>query len=147
MKKTIIASVMALATLAAGAKTADELRVYINPGHGSWTPNDRPCTLVGHGAYSRTNTDTLGFFESNTNLQKGFAVMNRLISYGLKFDRTLNQTGERWQIGAARDMSNNIVMSHVKCGPYHDDNGTENQLGDATPADIYYYKDKPDFDY
>ena len=33
MKKTIIASVMALATLAAGAKTADELRVYINPGH------------------------------------------------------------------------------------------------------------------
>ena len=139
MKKTIIASVMALATLAAGAKTADELRVYINPGHGSWTPNDRPCTLVGHGAYSRTNTDTLGFFESNTNLQKGFAVMNRLISYGLKFDRTLNQTGERWQIGAARDMSNNIVMSHVKCGPYHDDNGTENQLGDATPADIYYY--------
>ena len=61
MKKTIIASVMALATLAAGAKTADELRVYINPGHGSWTPNDRPCTLVGHGAYSRTNTDTLGF--------------------------------------------------------------------------------------
>ena len=139
MKKIIIASVMAMAALAAGAKTADELRIYINPGHGSWTPNDRPCTLVGHGAYSRTNTDTLSFFESNTNLIKGFAVMDRLISYGLKFDRTLNQTGEDWQIGAARDLSNNIVMSRVKNGPYHDDNGTANQLGDNTPADLTYY--------
>lgn len=140
MKKLILTSAMAMAVaIGAQAKTADELRIYINPGHGSWTPNDRPCTLVGHGAYSRTNTDTLSFFESNTNLRKGFALLERLNSYGLKFDRALNQTGERWQIGAARDMSNNIVMSHVKCGPYHDDNGTATQLGDNTPQDIYYY--------
>ena len=140
MKKTLLFSALAVATsLTAGAKTADELRVYINPGHGSWTANDRPNPLVGHGAYSRTNTDTTNFFETNTNLRKGFGVLERLIDYGLKFDRTLNQTGERWQIGAARDMSNNIVMSHVKCGPYHDDNGTVSQLGDAAPEDIYYY--------
>lgn len=140
MKKIFAISALALAAaVSLNAKTADELRIYINPGHGSWTPNDRPATLVGHGAYSRTNTDTLSFFESNTNLRKGFAVLETLRAYGLKFDETLNQTGERWQIGAARDLSNNIVMSHVKCGPYHDDNGTANQLGDATPADIYYY--------
>lgn len=141
MKKALVMSLLAVAaTMTAGAKTADELRVYINPGHGSWTANDRPCTLVGHGAYSRTNTDTLSFFESNTNLRKGFGVLERLIQYGLKFDRTLNQTGERWQAGAARDLSNNIVMSHVKCGPYHDDNGTASQLGeDKTPEDLYYY--------
>ncbi len=140
MKKLIFTSAMALAlAVGASAKTADELRIYINPGHGSWTPDDRPCTLVGHGAYSRTNTDTLSFFESNTNLRKGFGLLERLHSYGLKFDASLNQTGERWQIGAARDMSNNIVMSHVKCGPYHDDNGTKKQLGDAAPADLTYY--------
>lgn len=141
MKKIILASAVALLAGAgiANAKTADELRVYINPGHGSWTPNDRPNPLVDHGEYSRTNTDTLNFFESNTNLRKGFGVLEKLRVYGLKFDPTLNQTGDRAQIGAARDMSNNIVMSHVKCGPYHDDNGTENQLGDATPADIYAY--------
>lgn len=139
MKKIILSILAVAATLTAGAKTADELRVYINPGHGSWTPNDRPNPLVNHGPYSRTQTDTLGFFESNTNLQKGFAVLETLKGYGLKFDATKNQEGERWQIGAARDMENNIVMSHVKCGPYHDDNGTANQLGDATPADIYYY--------
>ena len=27
-------------------KTADQLRVYINPGHGSWGPNDRPCATI-----------------------------------------------------------------------------------------------------
>ncbi len=140
MKKNIILTALALAaTVAAGAKTADELRVYINPGHGSWTPNDRPCTLVGHGAYSRTNTDTLSFFESNTDLEKGFGVLERLIQYGLKFDRTLNQTGDNNTTGAARDMKNNIVMSRVKNGPYHDDNGTASQLGDATPADLYVF--------
>ena len=35
-------------------------------------------------------------------------------------------------------LSNNIVMSHVKCGPYHDDNGTSGQLGDAAPADLAF---------
>lgn len=140
MKKALLLSALAVAaTMTAGAKTAEELRVYINPGHGSWTANDRPNPVVGHGAYSRTGTDTLNFFESNTNLRKGFGVLERLIEYGLKFDRTKNQEGERWEIGAARDMENNIVMSHVKCGPYHDDNGTKNQLLDAAPADLEYY--------
>ncbi|MBD5192302.1 MAG: carboxypeptidase regulatory-like domain-containing protein [Bacteroidales bacterium] len=139
MKKILLLSALAVAGLTAGAKTADELRVYINPGHGSWTANDRPNAIVGHAAYSRTNTDTTNFFETNTNLRKGFGVLERLRQYGLKFDPTKNQEGERWQIGAARDMENNIVMSHVKCGPYHEDNGTVSQLGDAAPKDIYYY--------
>ena len=140
MKKLFAISTLALAAaVSLNAKTADELRIYINPGHGSWTADDRPSTLVGHGAYNRYKTDTLSFFESNTNLRKGFGVLEALRAYGLKFDPTLNQTGERWQIGAARDLSQNIVMSHVKCGPFHDDNGTANQLGDAAPADIDYY--------
>lgn len=143
MKKILLASAIALTMgLSAAAQSADELRIYINPGHGSWTPDDRPCTIVGHGAYSRTNTDTLSFFESNTNLRKGFGVLEKLREFGLKYDATLNQEGERWQIGAARDMSNNIVMSHVKCGPYNEDNGTANQFaneGKTAPADLNYY--------
>ena len=143
--KKIMFTALALAMgvmSASAAKTAEELRIYINPGHGSWTPNDRPAALVGHGAYSRTNTDTLSFFESNTNLRKGFGVLEKLREYGLKYNASLNQTGDRWRIGAARDMSNNIVMSHVKCGPYNVDNGTANQLtseGKVVPANLYYY--------
>ena len=139
MKKILIGMMALAATATAGAKTADELRVYINPGHGSWTANDRPCVIVGHKEYDRYATDTTSFFESNTNLRKGFGVLETLRSYGLKFDPTLNQTGDRHQIGAALDMSNNIVMSHVKCGPFHDDNGTSGQLGNDAPADLEYY--------
>lgn len=139
MKKILIGMMALAATATAGAKTADELRVYINPGHGSWTANDRPCVIVGHDEYNRYATDTTGFFESNTNLRKGFGVLETLRTYGLKFDPTLNQTNDPHRVGAALDMSNNIVMSHVKCGPYHDDNGTKNQLGDNAPEDLEYY--------
>lgn len=133
MKRILLTSFIALALcIGASAKSADQLRVYINPGHGGWTSEDRPCTLVGHNDYTTYGTDTLNFFESNTNLEKGFGVLEKLISYGLKFDRTLNQSGEKWQIGAARDMSNNIVMSRVKNGPYYSNNGT-------VQADKYYY--------
>ncbi|MGN0224103.1 MAG: prealbumin-like fold domain-containing protein [Muribaculaceae bacterium] len=139
MKKIFLA-LMALAACTVGyAKTADELRIYINPGHGSWTGNDRPMPLVNHGEWDRYNTDTCGFFESNTNLRKGFGVLEMLREYGLKYDPTLNQEGERWQIGAARDLSNNIVMSHVKCGPFHEDNASAGVLGDDAPEDIAYY--------
>ena len=142
MKKTILLSAMAVAAaMTVNAKTADELRIYINPGHGGWTPNDRPCNLVNHpGPYSRTNTDTCSFYESNTDLEKGFGVLERLITYGVPFDRTKNQDNpDPANVGAARDLEQNIVMSRVKNGPYHDDNGTENQLGSATPADIYAF--------
>lgn len=126
--------------LGAAAVDVDELRVYINPGHGSWTANDRPMPIRGHGAYSRYNTDTTSFFESNTNLRKGFGVLEKLRAYGLYYDENANQTGApAHRLGAALDLDNNIVMSHVKCGPYHDDNGTSTQLGNNTPADISYY--------
>ncbi len=117
MKKILLAAAFSLAALAGSAKTADELRVYINPGHGSWTGGDRFMAVIGHDPYKVQGTDTTAFYESNTNLRKGFGVLEKLRQMGLKFDPTLNQTGERHQIGAARDMSNNIVMSHVKCGP------------------------------
>ena len=31
---------------AALAVTADDVRIYINPGHGSWGPNDRPMATI-----------------------------------------------------------------------------------------------------
>lgn len=115
---------MGLAATAFAAKTPDQLRVYINPGHGSWTGNDRPMEIIGKPEYSSTNTDTTGFFESNTNLIKGFGMLEKLIEMGVPFDRTKNQTGERWEIGAALDLEQNIVMSRVKNGPFEAENTT-----------------------
>lgn len=138
----LLTGLLAVMAMAAPAKTADELRIYINPGHGSWTANDRPMPIIGHEKHSRFNTDTLSFFESNTNLRKGFGVLEKLRAMGLQFDPTLNQEGERYQIGAARDLENNIVMSHVKCGPYHDYLPTAAQAKDdkrERPADSDFY--------
>lgn len=119
MKKVFLIAAIAAATQIAGAKDASDLRIYINPGHGGWSANDRPMPLVNVPAWTDIEPDTLGFFESNTNLWKGFGLLEELVNYGFPFDRSLNQTGRRGTAGAARDMSNNIVMSRVKSGPYH----------------------------
>lgn len=134
MKKLIALSAAALICGSAlSAKTADELRIYLNPGHGSWTSNDRPMMTLqevnGETTVINPNTkggtyeftpDTTAFYESNTNLRKMLAVLDRLVdNYGLKFDRTKNQTNDNpFRVGAALDMTQNVVMSHVKCGPY-----------------------------
>ena len=123
MKFKHILTTLAIALIAAGgmqAKTAEELRVYINPGHGSWTANDRPMTTIGRQPFNDpSNVDTTGFFESNTNLQKGFGLLGRLRDAGLKYDPTKNQTNENpTRVGAALDLTNNICMSHVMVGPY-----------------------------
>lgn len=130
MKKLFAILTMALLFGAAmWAKDADQIRIYLNPGHGSWTANDRYMATMKHGNNppSEVDSDTAGFYESNTNLQKAFAFLNEMVKKGIKFDPTLNQPtdeeiamGEKGiqRRGAALDMTNNIVMSHVHCGPY-----------------------------
>ena len=81
------------------AQTADEVRIYINPGHGSWGPNDRPMATIPYPMLSSTGRpDTCGFYESNTNLWKGFEMRDALIRMGVKAE--------------------NITMSRTANGPY-----------------------------
>ena len=66
------------------------IKVYINPGHGSWGPNDRPMPTVSCPNLSSTGRpDTIGFYESNTNLWKGFALEEKLLAagFGVKMSR------------------------------------------------------------
>ncbi|MBQ0120276.1 MAG: N-acetylmuramoyl-L-alanine amidase, partial [Bacteroidales bacterium] len=100
MKKILLLA--AAAIMAAGAmqaKTADEVRVYLNPGHGSWGPNDRPMATIPYPALPETGRpDTCGFYESNTNLWKI-----------LKMGETLEKMGVKKE---------NIMYSRVKNGPF-----------------------------
>ncbi len=103
--------------------TVDQVRIYINPGHGAFCGNCRPMSTIKHGNQTSSNvgSDTAGFFESNTNLEKGFGLLEKLIEYGVPFDRTRNQTNSNAKfLGAARDLSQNLVMSRVKSGDVHD---------------------------
>ncbi len=99
MKKILLLSMAAI--MAAGtmqAKTADEVRIYLNPGHGSWGPNDRPMATIPYPALESGRPDTCGFYESNTNLWKI-----------LKMGETLENMGVKHE---------NIMYSRVKNGPY-----------------------------
>ena len=141
MKKILFSAVaVALALGASAQKTTEDVRIYINPGHGAFDAGSRPMGTVKHGAnnaYSDVNNDTTNFFESNTNLQKGLAMLEKLIEYGVPFDRTKNQDNANpHRVGAALDLSQNIVMSRVKSGvaPAYTDY-TEH----TTPPETDYY--------
>ena len=95
MKKILLLAVAAI--MAAGimqAKTADEIRIYLNPGHGSWGPNDRPMATIPYPMLPETGRpDTNGFYESNTNLWKSIETYHALIKMGVKPE---NITLSRW---------------------------------------------------
>ncbi|MGM9804163.1 MAG: T9SS type A sorting domain-containing protein [Muribaculaceae bacterium] len=108
MKKLSLLYLAAAALLAAGtmsAKTIDEVRVYINPGHGSWGPNDRPMATIPYPALESGRPDTCGFYESNTNLWKALKLGNTIEKMGVKKE--------------------NIMYSRVKNGPYPYVSGAE----------------------
>ena len=120
LRKLFATAAMALCVaVGASAQSQEEVRIYINPGHGSWGPNNRHMATIGHSPISSENPDTTDFFESNTNLRKGLELLERLHQYGVPFDKTKNQTNSNSnRIGAALDLTQNLVMSHVKVGPY-----------------------------
>ena len=120
LKHLLLAALTATLSLgASAAKTTSQVRIYINPGHGSYTKTDRPMSTIKHGNNhpDAVSSDTASYFESNTNLQTGFGLLEKLNEWGVPFDRTKNQNNSNAaRKGAALDMSQNIVMSHVKCG-------------------------------
>ena len=94
MKKillSLVAGMMAVCSMNAASIT--EARIYINPGHGSWTGGDRNMATINH-----ATGDTTGFYESNTNLWKSLKLRQTLIDWGMP--------------------TTNIMMSRVKNGPY-----------------------------
>ncbi|MBQ0114371.1 MAG: hypothetical protein KBT10_00625 [Bacteroidales bacterium] len=100
MRRILI--IIAAAMIAAGvsqAQTASQFRIYLNPGHGSYTANDRPCNTIGH-PNTTTLADTLGFFEGRSNLARSFYIGHTLQQMGVK--------------------SSNIVYSRTTNGPWPD---------------------------
>lgn len=72
--------VLLVAVLGIGGMSAQtQPRVYINPGHGGHTSNDRNVVVPGY-----VQGDTAGFWESNASLKKGFALMEVLKKNGYK---------------------------------------------------------------
>lgn len=68
--------------------TASATKIYINPGYGSWGPNCRPMATINYAA-----GDTLGFFESNTNLWKAFMLETKLKAAGFDVKMSRRASG------------------------------------------------------
>ena len=74
MKKLLL-SIFALCAVVMSASAA---KIYVNAGHGSWTSECRNMLLVNYPSYG----DTLGFWESNTNLWKSLYLEKKLKESG-----------------------------------------------------------------
>ena len=96
MKKIFMILAAALLTVSMSAADLTGKRIYVNPGHGSFGPNDRPMATIPYPALKTTGMpDTCGFYESNTNLQKA------------------------WYLGQKLEAAGATVMySHTECGPW-----------------------------
>lgn len=113
MKKTslfLILSMMAAMAFGESAVTASTVKIYLNPGHGSWGPNDRPMATIPYPNLSSTGRpDTCGFYESNTNMWKVYGLYDELIKMGVN--------------------ASNIMLSRWESGPYpyNGEDGTYNK--------------------
>ncbi len=94
MKKVLLVFAMVVASFAIFAQ--GKTKIYINPGHGGYDSDDRPQAL-----YPFSSGDTLHFWESSSNLDKGLILYHMLDSLnqipgedGWEFmiSRTLNRT-------------------------------------------------------
>ena len=123
--------------------SASAQRVYINPGHGDWGPNSNNVATITHAI-----GDTTGFWESNTNLWKAFALNEKLQAAGfstlmsreengpypyveddVSIDRPLLDLGEEAEWWGAT----HYISIHSNAGPTGED-------GSFANYPLYFYK-------
>ena len=103
MKKSLL-FLFALCTAVVSANAA---KIYVNPGHGSWnTANCRNMRTINYQSYG----DTLGFWESNTNMWKCYALQEKLVQAGhtVKMSRT-QSGGTSMQNGSTCDKKLSVI--------------------------------------
>ena len=91
MKKFLL-SIFALCAV---LMTASATIIYVNPGHGSWSGNSRPMETIPYPALAGQGglVDTLGFYESNTNLWKCLYMEEKLKEAGFEVKMSRRASG------------------------------------------------------
>ena len=94
MKKTLLIMAACVVSIAMFAADLTGKRIYVNPGHGSWGPNDRPNATIPYPNLASTGMpDTCGFYESNTNLWKCLELRDKLEAAGAFVMMSRTQSG------------------------------------------------------
>ena len=109
MKKHLLLVTALLLTISTWAA-----KIYVNPGHGTWTSSCRPMGTISYPLGANGLPDTLGFYESNTNLWKGFYLRDKLVSAGhtVKMSRTANG-GTHQVTGSTCDKPLSVICTEV----------------------------------
>ena len=89
-------------------------KIYVNPGHGTWTSSCRPMGTISYPLGSNGLPDTLGFYESNTNLWKGLYLRDKLVAAGhtVIMSRTANG-GTHQATGSTCDKPLSVICTEV----------------------------------
>ena len=102
--KKILYTLLAAVCMVVSANAA---KIYVNPGHGSWnTANCRNMRTINYQSYG----DTLGFWESNTNMWKCYSLQEKLVQAGhtVKMSRT-QSGGTSMQSGSTCDKKLSVI--------------------------------------
>ena len=128
MKKILFALISVAFTMAAHAAMP---HVYINPGHGGHDADDRNVVV-----YPFAQGDTAGFWESNSNLKKGFALNNMLHAkgYTTSMSRVSNTTNDDLKLSTIAALSNSSGAD-IFYSIHSNATGTENRCN--YPLGIY----------
>ncbi len=139
MKKVFTLLVSALICVTMFAEGRDSIRIYINPGHGGYGSDDRNMAV-----YPFASGDTLGFWESWSNLDKGLMLKQMLDSAGFTtaISRVQNREDDDLNLSQIVRMNNEFgstffLSIHSNAG------GKSNYVlqlyAGKTPGDTYNY--------
>lgn len=93
-KRYFLLAFASLLCLTMSAADLTGKRIYVNPGHGSFGPNDRPMATIPFPNLKTTGMpDTCGFYETNTNLWKCLYLGKRLEQAGAYVMYSRKQNG------------------------------------------------------
>lgn len=106
MKRLLTILLLALCIVPAiEARHMSDLKIYINPGHGGYTSNDRPIRI-----HPFEQNDTNGYWESKSNLYKGLHMYHILDSLGATpyLSRTKNTEADDRSLSGICTEANNL---------------------------------------
>ncbi|MCI7728076.1 MAG: Ig-like domain-containing protein [Bacteroidales bacterium] len=139
MKKFFTLCICSMLCIALFAEGRDSIRIYINPGHGGYGSDDRNIVVSPF-----TSGDTLGFWESWSNLDKGLMLKQMLDDAGFTtaISRVQNREADDLALSQIVRMNNEFgstffLSIHSNAG------GTANYVlelyAGKTPGDTYNY--------
>lgn len=126
IRRLLLLSVFTLLVFGTAAQDLTGIKIHINPGHGGWDSDDRgiPTPL-----YPIVGAD-VGFWESQSNLDKGLQLKSMLEALGatVQMSRTQNRTQDDLSLSTIVQMANEFQVDFMLSIHSNAGSGTANYV-------------------